>query len=551
MRDCLCLKKKVILENFWCFSILFALLAFRCPADLFTPYLWAEDGAVLIQESIYKGISVITRPENGAYWIIQRIFGLFCYGLVMPFESIEALPYIMQVLAKALNVLCVMYFMSERFSWLVSKKAYRFGICAGIILFMSKYAIDTLTCETSLPFGLFFGVFLIGLELLCGSKYKFFSTGQTVFLTLMSLSIASAPCIGVLAGTVACRWIFYHCKTEKTDKRQWIINGTKLGIIVGAVAVQTNCILSSGRTSSEWEILNRLLLNTKSFMFFPYWNQFHTWSAFFTGTVLWILILYMTHISWKVVIYSGGFSYCYMLYCSMVDQADHAYTGYMTARYVFTCFEISAFMIGIAVVYLCTGKYRLGKYLAGAIGLCFAILALRTYDIPAADASIANAYKIYSGVFERKGRDHVWIPIGPFRPWKLNIPADISGQSVITDLEFGVEDLDEKRIGTEGFGVLRNQSNWDISGWAKTDTENQIFKRLFIKNGSDYLATTELTVRELFQSEKRAHTGFRFNVSDDAILCFEDGITTLELVGQTEDGVWHKGTLDIPTILPK
>ena len=161
MKRFIYIKRKIVSDNFLYFVALFLLLAFRSPMDLITPYLWAEDGTVLIRESVYEGLSIIAKQGNGAYWVIQRIFGLVCYWLVKPFESIEALPYIMQVLSKSLNVLSVMYFMSDRFSWLVSEKKYRFGICAGIILLMSQYANDTLTCDTSLPFGLFFGVFLI------------------------------------------------------------------------------------------------------------------------------------------------------------------------------------------------------------------------------------------------------------------------------------------------------------------------------------------------------------------------------------------------------
>jgi hypothetical protein len=544
------IKRKIVSDNFLYFVALFLLLAFRSPMDLITPYLWAEDGTVLIRESVYEGLSIIAKQGNGAYWVIQRIFGLVCYWLLKPFGSIEALPYIMQVLSKSLNVLSVMYFMSDRFSWLVSEKKYRFGICAGIILLMSQYANDTLTCDTSLPFGLFFGVFLIGLDLLCEHKYEFISTMQTVFLTLMALSIASAPCIGVLVGVIAIQWIFYHRK-DRLKKKTWFSFGIKICFVWSAVAIQTYCVLMSERSGSEWDLFHRLLLNTKSFMFFPYWNQFHSWTAFFCGLSIWAVILYMGRISWKVVMYSGGFSYLYMLYCSMADQAENAFAGTMVARYVFTCFQIAAFMLGIAIIYLLSQKSKLKKYMAYSIGMSLAILALRTYDIPVLDAQIADSYKIYSGLFDEKGKDRVWIPIGPYRPWKFDIPAEISMQPMKSDLEFGVERLDNKLTGTEEFGCLSDNSNWEISGWATTSTKNQVFKRLLIKNKSYYIATTELTIREIFQDEQRTHNGFRFTVTNDATLCFKDGTTKLEIVGQTEDGVWHSGILDIPTILPK
>lgn len=553
------LKKRVTGENVLYFMALFSLLAFRTPADLFTPYLWAEDGKVLIHGAIYDGLKGLAMPGNGAYWVIQRALGLSCYWLVRPFGNIVALPYVMQVLAKALHVLAVMYFMSERFVWFVPKKIYRFAICAGIILFMPYHASDVLTCETSLPFGLFFGAFLIGLDLLCSGRYEIPNIGQTVYLTLLALSIASAPCIGVLAVAAVLQWAACHLKKvkkkgEKTGIGIWAVACVRLCVILAAVGIQTECVVSSGRVSRDLELLHRVLLNTKSFMFFPYWNLFHSWAAFFGGAAIWVIVLYLTRIPWRVVAYCGGFSYLYMFYCCMVGKAGDMYVGLMAGRYVFTCFEIAAFLCGIAMVRLWERQCRIGKHIAFVAGFAAAIMALRTYDVSVIQPEVAQAYKAYSGVFDAEGEDCVWIPIAPWRPWALDIPADISRQPVVDDLEFGVEYLDNKLTGTEGFGVLDDKSFWDISGWARTGTKNQRMKRLLLKKGNSYIATTELTVREWFHDEKIEHNGFKFHVgsaNNASVMWLQDGVTTLELVGETDDGVWHSGRMDIQTAFIK
>lgn len=542
-------KKWVTGEDVLYFLALFCLLACRAPADLLTPYLWAEDGKVLIHGAIYDGVEGIAIPGNGTYWVMQKALGLFCYWLVRPFGSIVALPYVMQILAKALHVLAVMYFMSGRFGWLVPKKICRFAICAGIILLMPYHANDVLTCETSLPFGLFFGAFLIGLDLLCSGRNEIPNIGQTLFLALLSLSIASAPCIGALAAAAVLQWAACRLKKEKTGIGRWAVAGARLCVILAAVGIQTKCVVSSGRVNGDLELLHRALLNTKSFMFFPYWNSFHSWAAFFGGAAIWGIALYLARIPWRVVAYCGGFSYLYMFYCCMVGKAGDMYVGLMAGRYVFTCFEIAAFFCGIAMALLWERQCRIGKYMVFAAGFAAAILALRTYDVPVIQPEVAQAYKAYSGVFDAEGGDCVWIPIAPWRPWALSIPADISGQAVVDDLEFGVEYLDNKLTGTEGFGVLDDKDFWDISGWAKTGTKNQRVERLLLKKGNSYVAATELTVREWFHDEKMDHNGFKFHVDsagNASAMWLQDGATTLELVGETGDGVWHSGRMDIP-----
>ena len=196
-------------ENLLFFLILFGLLVYRTPDDFFQPYLWAEDGSVLIQGSIYNGISGLFVPDIGTYWVIQKLLALLCYWLGLPTHSIAGLPYLMQIFSKILGTLSVMYFISDKFQWLVPKKIYRFGICAAIILLMPQHSYDVLTCETSLPFELFFAAFLIGLDLLCSGKYEMPSWGQAFFLAVLSLSTASALCIAAIVAAAFFQWILF------------------------------------------------------------------------------------------------------------------------------------------------------------------------------------------------------------------------------------------------------------------------------------------------------------------------------------------------------
>lgn len=523
------------------FLILYALLVFRAPSDFFQPYLWAEDGTVLIQGSIYNGIQSVFQVGNGAYWVIPKLIALLCYWSVKPFNSIVILPYLMQVIAKVFTVLSVMYFISDKFEWLVAKKFHRFCICVGIILFMPQSASDTLTCETSLPFALFFAVYLIGLDLLCNSKIELPNWKQIIFMSLLALSSADALCIGAVAAVVIVRYFVYGSK-HKIEKVQWWEGVFKLTLVLFAVSLQTQCLLSSGRVKQQLDVTKRIILNTKSFMFFPYWNQFHLWGAFLIGGLIWVLIWKKSKISCFTLIYSAGFSYLAMLYNCMAENVKDAYLGNMTSRYVFISFEIAAFMLGVAISKLIARVDRGSLILAYICLTCAMVTCLRTYDVDVIGEKYADCYKIASVAFDAGGTDDVIIPIGPWEPWTLKIPASISDNKMKEDLIIGIENVDQKEIDDIGFGTLTSTDNWKISGWIKSSKDNEILRNLFIKKGKIYIAVETLEVRDDFQGQNLRHNGYEFNIIREHEL-IKEGKNTLEFVGQTNDGTWHCGKL--------
>lgn len=528
-------------EHIIYFLVLYALLVFRAPNDFFQPYLWAEDGTVLIQQAIQQGVSSIFTVNNGTYWVMQKLLALLCYWIVRPFDSIVILPYLMQIIAKIFIVLSVMYFISDKFEWVVLKKYHRFCICAGIVLFMPQSASDTLTCETSLPFPLFFVVYLIGLELLCNSEIKLPSWRQIIFMSLLALSSADALCIGAVAGVVIVRYFVYGSK-HKIEKVQWGSGFLKLALVLSTVFLQTQSLLSAGRVNQQLEIAKRIVLNTKSFMFFPYWNQFHSWGAFLIGGLIWVLIWKKSKISCFTLIYSAGFSYLAMLYNCMAENVEDVYFGNMTSRYVFICSEIAAFMLGVAISKLIEKVDRKSLILAYVCLTCAIVTCLRTYNVSVIGEKYADCYKSASVVFDDVGTDDVIIPIGPWEPWNLKIPASISDNKMKDDLIIGIETIDQKRIGDIEFGILTSTDNWKISGWIKSSKDNEILRNLFIKKGKIYIAVETLEVRDDFQGQNLRHNGYEFNITREYDL-IKEGENTLEFVGQTNDGTWHCGKL--------
>lgn len=538
--------KQSFSENTIFFLVLFVLLALRAPKDLFTPYLWAEDGAVIIQGAIYDGVKAIFTPGNGAYWVIQKALGVLCYWAVLPTNSIAALPYLLQIVSKMLTVFSIMYFMSDRFQWLVPKKIYRFAICIGIVLLIPQHASDLVTCDTSLPFALFFTAFLISLDLLCSGKYEMLSRWQTVFFVLLSLSIASAPCIAAIAITVFAQWLFMQIKSKTVDRKQIFWAVLKLLAVLLAVLIQTQQVLSSGRVNADLDMLNRILLNTKSFIFFPYWNQLHSWTAFFIGLACWLNLCYFAKLPWKVPVYCGAFSFLYMLYCSMVGSPEEFYSGLMTGRFVVTSFEISALMIGLAITRLWDSRRKINRNIGYVLLAGIMVLSLKTYNIEVIGSASAESYKMHNGVFAVNGSDHAFISIGPWHPWIMRIPADISTKPMEDDLEIGIEVIDGIFVHNENFAHIRSDSYHSASGWVRTSTPNQTLQKLFVKLGNQYVAAEKITIRDNFQNNALTHNGWEFYLHPDY---FTDGSTTLEIVGETADGKWHRGFISFSTTL--
>lgn len=528
--------------NLAMFFVLFCLLIWRTPEDFFSPYLWAEDGAILIQGAIYDGLKGVIVPENGAYWILQKVLSLICYWLIAPFNNIEILPYIMQVLFKALAVLAILYFISVRFEWVVAEKNKRFLICCAIVLFLPKSSYDVLTCDTSLPFELFFVVFLLGLDLIF-NRNEYFDITQTLFLAILALSSAAAPVIGVIAICVTGKYMYLIWRTKTVHKKRILKQISKFSIILIAVFIQTQMVLSSSRVTNDLEIVNRLILNTKSFIFFPYWQLFHSYVAFIIGLTIWVIIWVLTKFSWRIGLYSSGFSYLFMLYCSFVLPANEFYSGEMTGRYVFLNFEIAAFMIGIATLKLLAQPDSLRKLTGYAMTLCLSIAALKTYNIPVIGAEFADVYKEYSEMYRNNGTDQIRIAIGPWEPWSVVIPSDISNYAMKDDLEFEVEKINNVLIGTENFGSISiEDSTFEISGWARTSVQDQLFEKILVQNGNVYTPVLDVSIRDDFRGEQISHNGFRAELD---LSYARDGMTTINLVGQTQDGVWHKGSIAI------
>ena len=507
--------RKEKLSSAACFIMLFLLYSLRTWNDTFAPYLWAEDGSVLIQGSIFDGINSIFQPRNGTYWVIQKIIALLCYRIVLPFNQLQVLPLLQGTITKLIAVFSVFYFMSSRFEWLVKKKIQRFYICAGIILLMPMHSADVLTCDTSLPFLLNFTVFLLSLDFMFRKKAAMLSITETIFIILMALSTAAAPFAAAAAVLAAGRWVIAGRQENTLTRKDLLSVGIKLIFIAAAAFMQVMCLFSGSRVNKSLDIINRLILNTRSFIFFPYWENFHSWTFFFLGLIIWLFLMYRSKISKCVILYCAGFSYAFLLYCSMTSPAASFYQS-IAGRYVFLSYEISVLLLGLALCSLFAEKGALKRLGQLILAVCLAVAAI-SYHVKVIGEEFIDVYRVNIGVFQEDGKNLVKIPIGPWELWLLTIPADLPDKFI--------EDMDIKIN-----KIQKGYEHFQVSGLI--ESAGQDYARLFLKLADEsYIAAVSLAKAS---ASAKQYT-FSISIPSDA---FPSGCV-LEFVGQTLNEEYH------------
>ena len=98
--------------------------------DNFASYLWCEDGLALINDAIYRGPASLFDAPRGTIWFIPRLIGFISYHICRMLKDITYLPQLMSLITKVVATGGFMYFMSDRFEWIVKERAWRFIICA-------------------------------------------------------------------------------------------------------------------------------------------------------------------------------------------------------------------------------------------------------------------------------------------------------------------------------------------------------------------------------------------------------------------------------------
>lgn len=519
----------IIVSIFLCFW----LYALRTPEDLFKPYLWAEDGTELIQDTLFSPFSSIFDKCNASFSILQRVLTIICYIPCYIANDITFLPIIMGVLFKLVAVIGILYFISDRFEWLIESKAWRLAICLFVILTIPNTAYELVPCDASLPNILIFTIYLIGVRLVC-VKESILEWDECIIIFFVAFSSLAAPYIGIL---VLWHLVKTLMQAKKVGNYCYVVQNVIKGVFV-LVPVVLQCwnILNSNRVSTELQLIDRLLLNTKNYVFFPFWQYYHRWILFFVGLILWFIIMVSASVNHKFLIYSCACSFTYMLYCSMtVSELERFYGGNMVGRFVYVNVAIATLMLGVAA-YRFWEKSNKSIWTLGIVGIIL-VLALPGYKyrINAYKPEFSDLYSASSIAFSRDGDEIAYIPVVPGGAWEMKIPVSFKSGSVKDDLVVEIQNEESKVIDAQG--ILRNLASGGTLE-VKAYLDDGTLKNLFFElEEGVYQSTWTITkegVYSFYTHKSLLPKGFDY--------------TTMKLLvfyGQSDDGIIHRCVMEL------
>ena len=522
-----------------CLGALWCVYAFRVLPDLYTSYLWAEDGMELIEDAISGGAATLFDHPAGYWWFLPRLISLLCYRVCMLFGGISFLPVLQGFMSKIIAAGSLLYFMSDRFEWLIKSRVRRFAVCVLVVLSIPQSSFDMVPVDTSLPFVMNFTVFLIGLDALLGPKARPVTIFETVFLSLLALSTASAPFCAAVPVLALGRWLIFN-----KEKKEHVPMAVACTLIVSVCALlQTLTTLLSPREISDISIGRRLFVCVHDFVFFPYLESYSSAWLWIAGLAAWLAVACLAKTNWKILLYSAVFAYSFLFYCSMVGAPD-VITDTMTtgvgARYYMMSYMIAAFLLGVHICRMSQSD-KVRKSVSVVLCLMIFFMAGPSYFIDIPNPSLASAYDYACGLLNTDGDEKVVIPVAPTTHFRMMIPFDIDAyEPASSEPQFVIETVGDQD--PAGMVILdRDVSEHSVTGWA-ADAEGRPFEYVFIEwEEGQYNVPVEPLARpdvaESLQSEDDMY-GFIFDV-DTGILSRGE----LRFAGISSDGQLYRWSI--------
>ncbi len=528
--------KSRLLANLVGITYLFLLLALRVPEDTFHPYMWLEDGVVLIQGAMDEGLVFILHSNMGTFWVIQKTLAWVIYRFFTLFGNLSLVPIVLGWSSKFIAGCGIFYFMGERFSWMVEERAWRFGICGMVVLMIPMNGHELLPVDTSMPFLLLFFVYLFGMRYLCAGAGagRQPDWGETLACTVIALSSAAAIVVAFVFVT-AMIYCLVRNNIPVDGRRKAILVGLlKMTLPVISAMIQLREILLSGRAGTEWELGKRLLYNTQKFISLPYWQKAENWVLFFVGILFWVLVIYMTHMPYRIWLYSAGFSYLYLLYCSMSHTPEGFYykdmDGWITGRFSTTSMQIAGFMMAYAG-YLFFKKKKNNARLYGGLSVSILVtmmmVAIPTYYVDQGGGEYFEGFKRGSIVFSENGSDKVLIAVAPWDLFQMHIPAELSGKKCVDDMRLYLTRVNDKPYRNGGMAEI--ETAMVLEGRVST-ADGKKMRSLFFKNNDG-------AYNAVFSIDKNQ---WCFHMTQEELT---EEMTEVEFIGITEDGKYHRGVL--------
>ena len=425
------------------FLALYFLFCLRSIYDFGTSYLWCEDGMILYADAAKYGIESIFYESNGSMWFIQRLLGWIVYSVTYSLNVLKLYPVIMSLITKFIEVACVFYFTSEKFSWIIESKWMRLFVSASVLVAIPDTGVDVVNCDTSAAFIYMFAVFLIGLNAFW--PVEKLSVFEALFLVLMAISSLGAPFVFGVVILRLISFIIYNKSSFGTsdNKKDLIVYIVEVALVIFAVFIQMFVLFTSERTSkTALDLFDRLWATFLHFIWFPYCNYYFV-SIILTlvGVALWVVATIITKSKPLAVLYGAGFSFVWLFICSlscdykvMFQPIFDINNRNLESRFWTLSYMIAAFYVGCAV-------YKLWKRNKGfkvvAVILLIAEIGMLSWHYRLVtngkEELYIRAFDSNIVMCDTNGEEKLYIPIGPFEepePFGIYVPTKMDGRAL-------------------------------------------------------------------------------------------------------------------------
>ncbi len=175
------------------YPIIFLILLFRQPHNILHPQLWAEDGAVFLNQGLRLPlISAIFTPYNGYILFLHRLIASF-----FSIYNVRYAPFAFNLIALMLMTFSIWIFMTDIFKHVLPLKH---RIVVVLILCLLPWHSETFGCLTNVQWWLFFALALISLgNIECLNKFWKIALPVFVFAVVFSAptSVLLIPVLAV------------------------------------------------------------------------------------------------------------------------------------------------------------------------------------------------------------------------------------------------------------------------------------------------------------------------------------------------------------------
>lgn len=536
-----------------CFAIfsfvaIAVLIGFRQSEFRFIPVMWAEDGTILIQRAIDSGWQAIFQPYAGYYQVVQQAYTCFWYTIFKAANNITLLWWCIGYTGLAINSLCIVFFIDERFEWLVKDKKIR--LIAAMVISIVPWgngSNEMLMHSCTANFWMFWAVFLISLDLLFNKKIKQLQWWEALFFSLVALSSATAPLILAIDILIALRY-YIHCIRTFTPP-PWTEH-LKFILVISACFIQLSAIFGGSRlTGLELSLLPRFWILLKNYtLFLPFeLGATDTVIPLVAGIIFWAFLITVSKTDIRITVYSFGVGFAYWTLSSAVNPTiEGLKTMFLKGgtRYLFIQYLVWGLMLSICIINLWSTRVARKRYIAGilSVGL-FILLATRyTVSVPGG-AEFSSYYNQYAKYYDRSGQSSVHIPVPPWRPWEFTIPSDISNS--IDTAKGGIFLIDYVDGQATSSHITVVNDDICVVGWASTE-ERTAYRDIFVKYNNEFYPSKNVSRPDLSDYFDTDESNFGFEVYIPKAV-FSEGNTIMEIVAVDSAGTVHYMTqaLDI------